>query len=234
MALGACAQKTYVVCVGLVNNDTGEKPLPCSERDVRGVADFFKSYNGSEVFMLIDKNATREHILRVLRAQFNKAQAGDEIIFVYSGHGFDGGVTCYDLKAGNVIYCSEIQDIMKESRASRKCMFVMSCHSGSFTKKYSTVRDKRRNINKKSNIMLYLSSRASESSWEPVYGKYSFFMGNLIDALKGAADKNRDNLITARELFNYVNAHVISDTQGAQHPQMWGKFDNDMVVVKVK
>lgn len=231
--LSLSAQKTYIVCVGLVNNDTGEKPLPCSERDVRGVADYFRKYNGSEIFMLIDKNATRDHILRVLKAEFAKAKKEDEIIFVYSGHGFDGGVSTYNLTKGEVIYCQEIQDIMKNSKAMRKCMFVMSCHSGSFTKKYGTSKN-RRPINKNANIMLYVSSRANESSWELENAKYSFFIGNLLDALKGAADRNGDRLITARELFNYVNARVIEDTGGKQHPQMWGKFDHDMVVVKLR
>lgn len=52
--------------------------------------------------------------------------------------------------------------------------------------------------------------------------------------LQGAADRNGDRKVTARELFNYVNPRVISDTEGQQHPQMWGKFDDSMVVVYVK
>ena len=47
-------------------------------------------------------------------------------------------------------------------------------------------------------------------------------------------DRNGDRKITARELFNYVNPKVIGDTNGLQHPQMWGKFDDSMVVVYVK
>lgn len=226
------AQKTYIVCVGLENYDNGENPLPCSKGDARSMATFFKRYNNSEVFMLLDKNATRNHILRVLKAQFAKSTANDEIIFAYSGHGFDGGITCYDTK--NVIYCYEVQQILRKCKARRKVMFIMSCHSGSFTKKYGNVKQQYNYKSKKSNVMLYLSSRANESSWETDAMTRSFFFEYLIRGLKGYADKNNDNLVTARELFNYVNSNVISVTNGLQHPQMYGKFDDDMVVVKVK
>lgn len=235
----ANAQKTYIVCVGVGNYASSEiNHLPCSKGDARSIARFFHKYNNSEVFMLLDKNATRSHIIRVLKAQFAKSTEKDEIIFAYSGHGFDGGITCYDTQIGNdlknVVYCYEIQQILRNCKARRKVMFIMSCHSGSFTKKYGNVKQQYDYKSKKSNVMLYLSSRANESSWETNAMTRSFFFEYLLKGLRGYADKNGDNLVTARELFNYVNAGVISVTDGQQHPQMYGKFDDDMVVVKVK
>lgn len=232
LSLSAMAQKTYVVCVGLNVNRDNVDPLPCSRGDMKGIANFFHSYNGSEVFMLLDKNATRSHILQVLKKQFAKSTANDEIIFAYSGHGFDGGVSTYN--NNEVLYCSEVQDIMLKAKARRKVMFVMSCHSGSFTKKYSNNKDKRRNYNKKSKVMLFLSSRADELSWESTGMERSFFFEYLISGLRGSADKNGDKKVTARELFNYVAPRVAQSTSNLQHPVMWGRFDDDMVVVKTK
>ena len=226
------AQKTYVVAVALGNYADGHNPLPCSKGDMQSICQFFKDYNNSEVFMLVDKNATRDHIIRVLKAQFAKSGPADEIIFCYSGHGFDGGVTCYE--NNSVIFCSEIQDIMRKAKARRKVMFVMSCHSGSFTKKYGNDPRARRYTDSSSDVMLYLSSRANESSWEMKSMRNSFFFNRLIEGLKGRADANGDRKITARELFNYVNPKVINDTGGMQHPQMYGNFSDDMVVVYVK
>jgi len=229
---GTWAQKTYVVCVGLNYYDNGERPLPCSDGDARGMAEFFDHYNGSEVFMLLNENATRNHILRVLRSKLAKATPQDEVIFAYSGHGFDGGISCYDTR--NVVYCSEVQQLMRQSRAGRKIMFINSCHSGSFAKKYGRSAKASAYKSTSSDVMLYLSSRANEYSWERTDMRMSFFFTRLISALRGKADKNGDRLVTARELFNYVNAGVISDTQGQQHPQMYGRFSDNMVVVRVK
>lgn len=238
-ALAGHAQKTFVVAVGLGEYAPGGNctPLPCSVGDATSISKFFHNYNNSDVFMLKDSNATRDHILKVLKAQFAKSTENDEIIFAYSGHGFDGGITCYDSDGkGNtkIIYCSEIQDILKKAKARRKVMFVNSCHSGSFSKKYGNDPRSRQYKNNDSNVMLYLSSRDNESSWESGLMNNSFFFYYLLEGLRGAADKNGDNKVTARELFNYVNARVIAITDGIQHPQMYGKFADDMVVVNVK
>lgn len=232
VSLCATAQKTYVVAVGLNNYDNGQNPLPCSRNDAQGLASFFNNYNGGDVFVLLDKNATRDHIMRVLKSHFSKSTPDDEIIFAYSGHGFDGGITSYE--SDKVIFCSEIQEILRNANARRKIMFVNSCHSGSFSKKYGNDSRSRDYKSKNSNVMLYMSSRADEVSWESTAMRYSFFFSRLIRGLKGEADKNGDNKVTARELFNYVNAGVIADTNGDQHPQMYGKFSDDMVVVYTK
>lgn len=228
MGIAAQAQKTYVVAVGLNNYDNGENPLPCSVEDAKAISHFFNDYNRAEVFMLVDKNATRDHILRVLKSQFAKSGPDDEVIFAYSGHGFDGGISCYDTK--NVIFCSEIQKIMRECKARRKVMFINACHSGSFSKKYDSDPRGRGYKSNDCDVMLYMSSRANELSWESYGMSTSYFYNRLIKAMGGSADANKDGKVTARELFNYVNKWVPSDTGGKQHPQMYGKFADDMVV----
>lgn len=228
------AQKTYVVSVGLgeYKYPNIAPPLPCSLGDARAVSHFFHNYNGSKVFMLLNENATRKHILKVLRTEFSKSTSNDEIIFVFSGHGVQGGLTCYETKdMTSIITYNEIQDIMKSSKARRKIILAMACYSGGLTLKSNNYNKKN---TEKSSVMLYTSSRPGEVSWERSDMTNSFFMSRILQAFRGAADKNNDRKITARELFNYVNPNVIKDTGGRQHPQLWGKFDDSMVVVYVK
>ena len=143
-----------------------------------------------------------------------------------------GGLTSYDIKdTSGVISYNEIQNIMKAAKARRKVIFAMACYSGGLTLKNGNAY--KRNTEKTS-VMLYTSSRSSEVSWEHKDMYNSFFFKRILEAFCGAADRNGDRKITARELFNYVNPKVIGDTDGLQHPQMWGKFDDSMVVVYVK
>lgn len=228
---GISSAKTYLVSVGLNVYDNGENPLPCSRADAYEIARLFKSYKDTEVFMLLDKNATRDHILRILKKQFSKAKPEDEVIFAYSGHGFDGGITCYDTK--NAVFSSEIQEIMRQCKAKRKIILLNACHSGSFSKKSRDSRNTGYN-SQDSDVMLFMSSRASEPSWENTLMKNSYFFDQIIKALRGYADVNKDNIVTARELFNYVYSGVLKLTDGVQHPQMYGKFSDNMEIVRVR
>lgn len=241
-ALACCmsyAQKTYVVSIGLGSYKYPElaPPLPCSLGDARAVSHFFHDYNGSRVFMLLNENATKSHILKVMRREFAKSTANDEIIFMFSGHGLQGGLTCYETKDENsIITYNEIQEIMKSAKARRKIMLVMACYSGGLNlmkRKQNNGNTRRRKTNKTS-VMLYTSSRPTEVSWEHPNMRNSYFISRVLEGFRGYADKNGDRKVTARELFNYVNPRVIQDTDGKQHPQMWGKFDDSMVVVYVK
>lgn len=232
----AIAQKTYVVAVGLSNYKYPEiaPHLPCSTGDAKAMSHFFHNYNGSSVFMLINENATRDHILRVLKKEFSKSTANDEIIFVFSGHGVPGGLTTYETQdMETVITYNELQDIMKSAKARRKVILAMACYSGGLNL-MKKKRDGTRRKTEKTSVMLYTSSRPNEVSWERSDMTTSFFFNRVLQGLKGAADANSDRKVTARELFNYVNPKVISDTQGKQHPQMWGNFDDSMVMVYVK
>lgn len=228
-SLASYAQKTYIVAVGLNNYQNGENPLPCSINDAQSISNFFYRIADCDVHLLQDSNATRDHILSVLKSMAAKTTPQDEIIFAYSGHGFDGGVSCYD--TGKFIYCTEIQQILRKAKAGRKLMFINSCHSGSFSKKPQTNNNTQNYRQKNIPVLLFLSSRANELSWENTGMKHSYFFTWLINGLKGGADVNGDKKVTARELFNYVYKNVIDDTRGKQHPQMYGHFPDDMVIV---
>lgn len=238
MSIFTHAQKTYVVAVGLgdYKYPAVAPSLPCSVGDAKAVSRFFHNYNGSHVFMLLNNNASRNHILTVLRREFAKSTVNDEIIFVFSGHGVQGGLTTYETKdMSTIITYNEIQNIMKKAKARRKIILAMACYSGGLTlpKEKGPNKTYRRHT-EKTNVMLYTSSRADEVSWERSDMTTSFFFNRILRGFKGEADRNNDKKVTARELFNYVNPNVINDTNGMQHPQMWGKFDDSMVVVYVK
>lgn len=231
----AFAQKTYVVGVGISKNLINDAPLPWCSRDIQGISNVLNSSKNCNVFVLIDENATRSHILTILKRQFAKATEKDEIIFCFSGHGFDGGISTYN--NSEVVFCSEVQDIMMRSKAHRKVMLVMACHSGSFARKYFPKDNSSMQFDKNSNVMFFLSSQSDEYSILTYDDKYSKFFKFVIKGLQGYADYNDDRCITARELFNYVSPNVTSEVGNLyedQHPVMWGRFPDDMIILRLK
>jgi len=223
--------KTFVVGVGVSryqNNWNSEWPF--GAEDVQSIARIFNRQRDADVFVLVNENATKDHIIRILKNKFLQAKASDEIIFLYSGHGNQGITTCYD--KDKLLTADEVQSIMRQSKASRKLMFMGSCHSGSFKNPgKSAPGSKYRN----SRVVLFLSARPDEESIGFTIEPTSLFFKYLNYGLEGQADKNGDRKVTMRELFNYVYEGVVDEcylVDHDQHPQMYGKFDDDMVIIK--
>lgn len=231
------AQKTYVVSVGMGDykypSIFAGRPHPVN--DAKAVSHFFHDYNGSHVFMLLNENATKSNILRTLKNEFSKSTPNDEIIFVYSGHGVPGGLTSWETKDMNsIVSYNEIQNIMKNCKARRKIIIAMACYSGGLNKPGNSVTSQRRTRTEKTPVMLFTSSRPDESSMGSYDMKNSYFIHYVLKAFRGRADRNGDGRVTARELFNYVGKNVVGISNGQQHPQLWGNFEDDMVVVYTK
>lgn len=62
--------------------------------------------------------------------------------------------------------------------------------------------------------------------------KNGFFTEYLVKGLKGNADSNRDRKITTKELFDFVNSRVAIQSNGLQHPVMWGNFNDSTIIIE--
>ena len=58
-----------------------------------------------------------------------------------------------------------------------------------------------------------------------------YFTAYLDRGQRGGADTNRDRIITAKEIFSFVSDGVKTISQDKQHPVMWGKFDDNFIMV---
>lgn len=162
-----------------------------------------------------------------MRSQFLRAKSGDRIIFYFSGHGYPGGFCPYEMKkiADGLTY-SEVINIMNSSKASDKFIFADACNSGAIRQNSTN------SAPDAHNILFFLSSRGNEYSIESPFLANGYFTKYLLRGLRGAADANKDRSITASELFKFVSKGVQTQTNGKQHPVMWGKFPDDLVIVR--
>jgi uncharacterized caspase-like protein len=49
-----------------------------------------------------------------------------------------------------------------------------------------------------------------------------------LKGLNGEADKNRNNIVTIRELYKYLSPRIKQSTPNAQSPVFYGKFPNNL------
>lgn len=215
--------KTYIVCVGVSDYPGTNMDLRVSASDAQTIYKIFRKNGNSVAISLTDSLATSFHVAEVLDSLFSEAKSEDVVIFYFSGHGFPGGLFFYDTH----IYYEQIFNIFKSSNALNKVIFADACYSGKMrkedAKKDQSITD--------TNVMFFLSSRSQERSSETVFNN-SLFTLYLERALRGGADYNRDRVITARELYDFVHQGVEKESLGFQHPVMWGKFDSNMPIIK--
>lgn len=222
--------RTYLVSVGIA--DYSEFPLKIpnlhlTTKDAQSIVDVYSKNSSVDYAILLDDKATKDRILRAIKKVFNKASSDDIVVFFFSGHGYPGGFCAYD---GNLAY-NEVRKAMSQSKSKSKMMFVDACRSGGMRVDESSAQSALESA-KKANVMLFLSSRNNENSIERGDMKNGFFTTYLQKGLKGSADSNRDKVITAKELFEFVHNGVKQISEDKQHPVMWGNFNDNMTVMK--
>ena len=214
--------KVYLVSVGIANYPGTKNDLRISDNDAKTIAKVFNATKDASVSVLVNERANQSALLSSMHTVFADAESDDTVILFFSGHGTPGALVCYD---GELTY-QHIFNMLKGCKASRKMIIADACFSG----KMRTTRQQTSSYNSQ-NVMLFLSSRTNEMSMESNF-QNSMFTVYLERGLRGGADTNKDRRISARELYNFVHQGVIEASGNKQHPVMWGKFDNDMTVIK--
>jgi uncharacterized caspase-like protein len=215
--------KTYIVCVGVSDYPGTNMDLRVSAGDSRTIYKIFLRNGNSEAVCVSDSLASFKRVSELIDSTFSKAKTEDVVIFYFSGHGFPGGLFFFDTH----VYYEDIFNLLKKSKARNKVIFADACYSGKMRKEDS----KKDQSLSDTNVMFFLSSRSQERSSETIFNN-SLFTLYLERALRGGADYNRDRIITARELFDFVHQGVTKESMGFQHPVMWGKFNAKMPIIK--
>ena len=222
--------RTFLVAVGVADYSgypSQINNLRLTTRDAKTIVDLYSKNTSVDYSILLNGKATKDRIIRAIKKVFNKASETDIVVFFFSGHGYPGGFCAYD---GNIGY-EEIRKAMSQSKSKNKMMFVDACRSGGM-RVDETAAQGAITAAKNANVMLFLSSRNNENSIERRDMENGFFTTYLQNGLKGNADADRNRIITAKELFNFVHHGVSQISRGKQHPVMWGKFDDNMTVIK--
>lgn len=222
--------RVYLVSVGIADY-TGFpskiKNLRLTTKDAETIVSLYSKNTSVDYSLLLNEKATKDRIVRAIKKVFNKASEDDLVVFFFSGHGYPGGFCAYD---GNLGY-DEIRKAMAKSKSKNKMMFVDACRSGGMRVDENAAQGAI-SAAKSANVMLFLSSRNNENSIERRDMQNGFFTTYLQKGLKGNADADRNRVITAKELFDFVHSGVSRISGGKQHPVMWGKFNDNMTVMK--
>jgi len=220
--------KLYAVLIGISEYEQSAINLRYCHRDANEMYELLKEHTEPErIKLLTNGDASHDNIVYNTEQLFQQTQPEDVVIFFFAGHGNKNGFFTYD----KMLYFGELQDIFKQTSAKRKIIFADACFSGTLRQSGNRSASNKADMGK--NVLLFLSSRSDQKSQEFSILKDGVFTYFLLAALRGEADSNNDGYITAKELFYFVNPKVKEESNGEQIPVMWGKFDENMVILKL-
>jgi uncharacterized caspase-like protein len=221
--------------------------LRYADRDAQSVLDFLKSPAGGGVadedaLLLLNDDATTQNVRHALFTFLTKPQEQDTVVIYIAGHGAPDPLdprnlylitsdTKPDDMGGTAFPMWQIQDVFERVlKAKRVITLADTCHSYGFSGLRAGTGQKRANnlINQyleryasKGQRAVITASDISESSFEDAkwgdgHGVFTYF---LLRGMKGEADRNHDGVVTAGELFAYLQQSVREATDGKQNPR---------------
>ena len=228
MAIGANAQKTYVLLAGVSKYAAESAELSYTSKDVKELRAIFKR-QGYVVTTLTSKYVVRSQISEKIAAIARLAKPEDKVIFCFSGHGSPGGIVMQDL---SLLAYHELVNMLLQVKARQIVCFIDACHSGSVTSDVTGSYTWSDEVGKHG-ISFVMGCRAEEYSYENGWLGNGMLTQALKKGLRGMADGwaeaggrgPKDKKITLIELYNYIYNDVTVHTatyEQVQHPQLIG------------
>lgn len=237
--------KVWAVVIGVASY-SHMPVLRYTDDDAYRMFAFLKSPEGGalsddQIKILIDEDATKQKIINAMMDVFTQAGPNDLVMLYFSGHGLKGSFLPIDFDGfNNKLFHNEVNSILKQSRAKYKLCIADACHSGSLmamrgsnvenalSKYYKTL------AQAQAGTALIMSSKSEETSLESSGLRQGVFSHFLIRGLKGEADINRDEVVSIKELYSFINTNVRDYTGKRQSPVITGDYDESMTVGVVR
>jgi TolB-like protein len=231
-------RRSYAIVVGIDRYQT----LPVlggAVRDAKAMSAFLQK-QGFEVTTVLEGEATRARLARLIGDELPaKLQPDDRVLIYFAGHGVSRGQGDAAMgylmpvegdrsaPASTAISMAEVSRWFGQYAAKHVMLVADACYSGLALGSRSVgippeTRDYVREVTKRPVRVVLVAGGAGEEANE--FGGHGLFTGQLLQAVQGAADGNRDGLVTSDELAAFVKPNVAQIARrefGAnQHPQL--------------
>jgi hypothetical protein len=207
------------------------------------------SFGAGDIKLLVNGDASLLAVRAALAETAKRAKTEDLVFIFIAGHGAPDPIAPQNLyfllsdtkvvdMAKTAFPMSELKQILDtQVYAQRVITLIDTCHSAGINQKTKSLvagrdlvqEDDENNISnfyltnqlfKQTGRAIITSSDVNEVSQESSkWGNHGVFTWALLDGLKGKADLNGDDLITAGEIFQYTQGAVQKATNFAQNPR---------------
>ncbi len=225
---------SWALVVG-INEYRSADPLNYAVSDARAVAAALPRLGFDRVRLLVDGEATKAAIERVIYQEFQDRMGPDDRLFVFfAGHGITvtlprGGEEGYLIPvdgdprhpALTAIAMDEIRKMGRRVRAKHILFAIDSCFSG-FALSRDITAEAARNVEvvamlQEPVVQVLTAGRKGQKAVEDQ--GHGLFTRRLLDALRGLADQDGRGFVTTTQLAAWLAPRVARDSGGRQTPQ---------------
>ena len=188
---------------------------------------------------------TRGTILAHLDTWVSQAKPGDSFLVFFAGHGVDDGGSLYlmprdgfmaSVEETGIAY-SEITRKLKDLRVNCSVVILDACHSGAGRGIGVMATSTAADIERHSQVHItFASSKENEISHEYKEKGHGAFTWYLLEALRGRADTNGDEVVSVNEVISFTTEHVqrwAKANRLEQTPTRWGTISGEFPLVNV-
>lgn len=238
-----------VVGVSSYKNLQPNEQLRFAHRDAEQLAEFLRSPAGggfpaSQIKVLLNQDATIAAIRTALGSWLARSAEKDDVVYIFfAGHGVvednDAYLMAHDSDPQNLYATSlsvaELNTIFTERVQARvKVLITDACHAGKLglasrgAAETALINRYLDEVGKSgAGTLRLLASRENELSYENERwgGGHGVFTHFLLEGLRGQADRDRDGVVRASEILEYLSEVVPNETTAKQHPRAAGNLD---------
>jgi uncharacterized caspase-like protein len=236
----------YVLSVGVSQYVEDSLKLDYPDEDAVTIAQILKDQEGRlfkrvYIKVLINEDATRGNIIKSFDF-LNRASPEDMVIIFISGHGYQSKTTksyyflpnnanFENIKEEGLLWSTFEEGVkeLKKNVVNKIILMVDTCHAGAMKMdeliKGGESVDLADLFNNMEGVFILGASKPGEKSFEKKECGHGAFTCALIDAFN-KGDSDRDGILKAYEIANYVSNEVPKMTAGRQHPYQKGVSTN--------
>ena len=219
---------THLISIGNNQGHSTDTPLRYAEQDAtqfRTVLAKLGSIRQNNTQLLLSAEA--EEVQRAFEIVANRIRqspspAGDALVVYYSGHADDTSLHL----GGSSLPFEKLRSMLDAFPAQVRVLILDSCRSGSIIRRKGATAAPEFAIHLEDRLevkgtAIITSSAGSEDSQESDRFQGSFFTHHLVNALKGAADRDQDSKVTLNEAYAYAYRETLRSTGrtlNLQHP----------------
>jgi uncharacterized caspase-like protein len=196
-------------------------------QDFKNALVYTYGWDESHIVTLFDSSATKTSIVNAINDLKNKEQAGDEVVFFYSGHGSTGTgnpdndaeakdecIIPYECQTSYFIWDGNLRTMFADFQSQRMMFYFDSCYAGGMTDLAGAGR-----------LILMACGEnqlsLESSTWQNGQFTHYFVTHGIAE---GLANTGTDNVVTFEEAFDYAKANCKNQT-----PLASDNFPTDML-----